>query len=271
MNVSKSILASAVVLACLAAGCDSSSSASTDSKGRGESSKKATSIQYSFDLQFNPIVTALLKDDAQSFANGDDSMIGSAMDLMRVTPKEMAKSYRENQVAGDQKFLKKRLFVSGQVASINSGIGNSPYIVFRDGELVGTQAHLASGFEKEAATLKKNQKVQLVCVGGGSIVGTPILKDCQFAATVAIEAGEKLAREIERFASGKKVSEKAARMALFAETIAREIDDGVDCSKGCLDIVSKKPKEGKFNDSLKSTVQQMRAGGLKVEELTVNS
>jgi hypothetical protein len=219
---------------------------------------------YRADAQFNPIAGELLAEDLSVFLDGGDSLLAKVVDASVVSAKEVASTYQQNQVAGDQKYFKKKLFVVGTIGSINSGLGNAPYITFKDTGLIGAQGHLSKGLENEAAALKKNQRIALVCVGGGSVVGTPMFRDCQFASSVGKSTMNQLTNEIADFFKGKKVSELATVFAIQIEGLSRTVEDSVDCSKGCekkMDIT--KARSPAFVSDL---ISKMRAGGLQVDQ-----
>ncbi|OUM04513.1 OB-fold protein [Variovorax sp. JS1663] len=225
------------------------------------SAKGAT--PYQFDLQFMSLFEYLLADDISGFIRGDETLLGQRLDLVVTTPKEVAKIYADNQVAGDQKFFRKRLLLSGKIESISSGLGNTPYIVYRDTGPIGAQAHLSRDLAPAAAQLKKGQSVALVCNGKGSVAGVPMFGDCHFAASIAKEEGAKLGKEVERFLKGEATTPSAVRLTVSVEAMARAVDDKVDCSKGC----SKAINQAQASDPkrIAEIIAKMRAAGLKID------
>lgn len=105
---------------------------------------------------------------------------------IKVTALQLLSDYSANEVAADIKYKKKRLQVSGRVASINKDFTDSIYIAIQgDSELSNIHA---SGFSVEQASIfKKNQPIVINCIGGGLVLLSPILKECSLASSEATE------------------------------------------------------------------------------------
>lgn len=215
---------------------------------------------YRFDKNFDQVANEFLKDELHNFSHGHESLFSSYLNIKDATSKEIADAYSENQIDGDQKFFKKNIRITGRLASINSGIGNEPYLVFSDGGFNRPQAKLAEGLIPEAAALKKNQKITLVCIGSGSIMGSPMLSECNFADNVGNFARSKIIREIEDFAKGGDASKVSVQISVVSETIARLIDDDMECSDECMRKIAKKVSFENSSEVRKNMV----SGGLKI-------
>ena len=103
-------------------------------------------------------------------------------ETINVTADELVKGYKENELAGDQKFKDKNLIVTGKIESIESGIADMPYIMLKAGgdmEFNKPQAHFNKEDTAMLAKLKKGQAIKLQCIGNGEIGGMPMLKDCK--------------------------------------------------------------------------------------------
>lgn len=101
---------------------------------------------------------------------------------VEVSPNALLKAYKDNEVAANQMYKGKRLLLNARVASIEAGIGDEPYLVLAAGgdfEFNRPQARLAKGEENVAASLKKGQTINLLCIGNSEVGGTPMLKDCR--------------------------------------------------------------------------------------------
>lgn len=99
-----------------------------------------------------------------------------------VTADELLKGYKENELAGDQKFKDKTLIVTGKIETIESGIADMPFILLKAGgdmEFNKPQAMFSKDDTPMLAKLKKGQDIKLQCVGAGEMGGSPILKDCK--------------------------------------------------------------------------------------------
>lgn len=96
------------------------------------------------------------------------------------TAKELATLYEENTVAADNKFKGKRFEIAGTIAAINTDFMDSAIIVLKGGvnEFMEPQAELVDAEKQKAASLKKGQKIALICTGAGDIAKSPMMKDC---------------------------------------------------------------------------------------------
>ena len=102
----------------------------------------------------------------------------SAEDAIKVKSTELEKAYDENEVAADEKYKGKSLLVSGTVESINKGIGDDMYVTLGEGSFViGCDAYFADDHKDDLKSLKKGQKVTVLCQGDGKLMG-PQLRGC---------------------------------------------------------------------------------------------
>lgn len=100
---------------------------------------------------------------------------GAKADAERISLSDLESAYGENEIKGDKLYKGKWLKVTGEVQSIDSGIGDEPTVRLR-GKGLGVMANDIS--KDQAADLKKGQTVTLICKGGGEIIGSPVLNDC---------------------------------------------------------------------------------------------
>lgn len=118
-----------------------------------------------------------------------------ARDLDSYDAKRIFKDYQDNEVSADSKYKGKWFVVTGKVSEISKDFRDKPYLVFSmDGYgLSSVRANLfddqVCGVSKEkgvtscpaaerAAKLKKGQKIDLECKGGGMVVKVPQLREC---------------------------------------------------------------------------------------------
>lgn len=96
------------------------------------------------------------------------------------TARELAKMYEENTVSADNKFKDKRFEIAGTVTNISTDFMGSAVIELRGGlnQFMEPHAELADSEKQKAASLKKGQKISLICTGAGDIGKTPMLDDC---------------------------------------------------------------------------------------------
>lgn len=116
-------------------------------------------------------------------------------DLDSYDAKAIFKDYQANEVAADGKYKGKWFVVTGKVSEISKDFRDKPFLVFAmDGYGVSSiRADLfdeqVCGVSKEkgitscsaidrAAKLKKGQKIDLECKGGGMVMKTPMLREC---------------------------------------------------------------------------------------------
>lgn len=151
--------------------------------------------------QFNARQAAIadyyISEDVSVFKSGGASIIEKLVGSIHATPQVLRNTYSENEVAGDRSYFRKTLLVTGKISRINSGIGNTPYLILQDGnDFSGTQAAFKHPDIDRIANLKRGASIQLVCVGGGSVAGTPVLRDCEFADDVAKKEASSIRRSV---------------------------------------------------------------------------
>lgn len=141
-----------------------------------------------------------------SFAAGIDLPVDSkklkkrieetgARDLDAYDAKGIFKDYQDNEVAADGKYKGNWFVVTGKVSEISKDFLGKPYLVFAmdsygvasvRADLFGDQV---CGVSKEkgvtscpavdrAAKLRKGQKIDLECKGGGMVMKMPLLREC---------------------------------------------------------------------------------------------
>jgi hypothetical protein len=94
------------------------------------------------------ILEYLLKDEVTALSNGGDSLFSWGM--LSVSVADVSKAYNDNQVAADQKYFKKSLRLTGVIESINSGLGNEPYI-----SMIGINQFLSPQMQFQKANIDK--------------------------------------------------------------------------------------------------------------------
>ena len=106
----------------------------------------------------------------------------SSFDIDAVNTQSVERDYEENEFAADRKYKGKTLLINGTIDSINSGINDEPYVVFKSKRIFnGLQAKFSkSASPEKISALRKGKLLTLVCLGDGEIMGTPMLRDCEF-------------------------------------------------------------------------------------------
>ena len=106
-----------------------------------------------------------------------DTTLAAAADAIAVDAATLHGAYSANEIAADQLYKDKPLKVSGKIADIASDASNEPVVSLRVGDFESVHVN---GLPKDAAaTLAKGQSITVTCVGGGEVIGTPILNDCK--------------------------------------------------------------------------------------------
>jgi hypothetical protein len=104
--------------------------------------------------------------------------------LPRFSAAQYAADYEANEVAADNKYKGKKFLVSGSVKSINKDIlGNANLALSTPDAFIGVIASLDDKDYPWASTLKRGQKVSLLCTGSGMLL-TPMLTDCRNSDTI---------------------------------------------------------------------------------------
>jgi len=87
------------------------------------------------------------------------------------------RAYAANEVAADELYKGKAMKVTGKIADITSDVMDEPVVSLRVSDFESVHA---TGLSKNvAAKLAKGQSITVTCVGGGEVIGTPLLNDCK--------------------------------------------------------------------------------------------
>jgi hypothetical protein len=100
---------------------------------------------------------------------------------LNVSAMKLYVDYQRNEVAADTLYKGRLLAVQGIVASINKDFLDKIYIVLAaPNEFDTVQASLDEGNDSRAAALQPGEPVTVLCIGGGMIVTSPMLKKYSF-------------------------------------------------------------------------------------------
>lgn len=123
--------------------------------------------------------------NSAALANTGPSAVTNAAPVATVSAYEMWQQYDANEVAADN-YYKGRVFrIKGTVASIDKDFMDNVVLhLVSPNEFMTTTATMKdskNSANSPAASLSKGDRVILVCVVKGRIVGAPVLDDCVFA------------------------------------------------------------------------------------------
>lgn len=116
--------------------------------------------------------------------------------------------YEKNQVAGDQKFYNKLVYISGIISRVGSGLGNEPYVVLKSKSFLSDpQLRFVPNYNEKIADFEKGSQLDAVCFGNGSIAGTPMFRECMYASDYSTWEAGVLRKAISDFFSGNPVED----------------------------------------------------------------
>jgi hypothetical protein len=103
----------------------------------------------------------------------------SAPQAIKVTAKELAAAYSDNEAAAQQRYGNGPLEVTGVVDSVKLGLGDEPFLVLKGMNMFqGPQATLTDNSKGKASSVSKGDTVTLHCATVSEALGTAMLHDC---------------------------------------------------------------------------------------------
>ncbi len=125
------------------------------------------------------------KHDMQRFVNSESHIF--PYNIKIISADKIAKDYDANEARGDKDYKEKPLIINGVVERIRSTLGNVPAVVLKTNiGISGVSLYFLKEYENVAVELNKGDEVKYACLGGGAVMGSPILKDC-FPASVLVD------------------------------------------------------------------------------------
>jgi hypothetical protein len=94
-----------------------------------------------------------------------------------VDAKQYFKDYQDNEVTADEKYKGKDILISGVVASIQKDFTDGAYITLSVDEIGIQNVRVTLKDNNDAKTLHKGQAVRFSGIGGGMIMGDPLIDD----------------------------------------------------------------------------------------------
>lgn len=174
---------------------------------------------------YNRLRDIVVEEDKQAFlsARKGGSVAGDNM-KGPVTPSELYKSYERNELAANKIYKGVSVRVLGTANEIGEDALGKPYIDAISGKpdalssLRSVKLYFSKASER-LLNLSKGDKVDLICVGKGYIVHTPILDQCYFTSDLNVDnllKGQILSAEQLTLENLSKLpSEGALKMNLF--------------------------------------------------------
>jgi tRNA_anti-like len=127
--------------------------------------------------------TASKGDSTNVASSAADATNSSAAPVLSVTAPKLFIDYQSNEVQADNIYKGKRLAVQGMVTSIQKDFMNNIIVALgTTNEFMSVDARLVQDESARAAQLQRGEIVNVVCDGGGMIVGSPQLQNCVFQA-----------------------------------------------------------------------------------------
>ncbi|WP_426607237.1 OB-fold protein [Pantoea anthophila] len=142
---------------------------------------------------YNQVRDIAIEDDKQAFLSGSKrgSFTGDNMEGP-VTPDELYKSYERNELAANKIYKGVSVRVIGTANEIGEDALGKPYIDAISGKSDGLSSLRSvklyfSEASERLLKLAKGDKIDLICVGKGYFVHTPVLDQCYFSADLNID------------------------------------------------------------------------------------
>ena len=240
--------------------------------GKSETNKDsiiAKPKDYTPQAQELIILDRLTTNELVDFLDGQETLLFEEK-LIATSAVNVSKEYNDNQVSADQKFYKKRILVNGIIASINSGLGNEPYISLRgENVFMNPQIHFSESNIEKIAKLKKSQKLSFVCEGGGSVAGVPIFRKCIFADDYAAKIIATIKPKVQSFLAGNDIqSDTISQLAIGTIVITRELPktstcftDGTKCSTDIQKLL-----KDKIEEKMATVTEELRLLDIKIPQ-----
>lgn len=126
------------------------------------------------------------RSSSSSFGNTDSATLGPAM---RVSAMKLAVDYHANEVQADNVYRGKHLLVTGLVTSINKDAFDHIYLALAsENEFMQVHANLQESEAGAAANLHTMQLVNVDCIGGEMVIGSPQLNNCTIVQEAPVNA-----------------------------------------------------------------------------------
>ena len=123
---------------------------------------------------------------------------------VRVSAIDLSRSYDANEVAADNAYKDRTLWITGTVEAISKDAFDRPYLVLQGAQMFHeVHASMDNSALNEIATWRKGNIAHLVCKGDGMILGSPMTSQC-VTVQMAVDQAKKTENAwIDSFFAGK--------------------------------------------------------------------
>ncbi|MEG0208785.1 OB-fold protein [Hafnia sp.] len=121
------------------------------------------------------------KSSTSSDSSASSSQPSAIKEVYKTTANQLFNDYEDNEVAADEKMKGKLIAVSGVVDSIDKDFTNSIVIGLRtSNQFMSARMEMEDSQKSTALSLKKGQKVTILCESMSRVIGSPAGRDCVF-------------------------------------------------------------------------------------------
>lgn len=126
------------------------------------------------------VYTAIVKDDLRNLVNSGKSVYSKNVKHLIVSANTIQRDYEKNEINADLKYKNKDLIVNGKIKSIKKDVYNNPYLELYGGtnQFLSPNANFNDKYINWLSSLKRNQKVKIVCLSSKLFGGSVYLEDC---------------------------------------------------------------------------------------------
>lgn len=232
------------------------------------SAPAASAYKFQLSSKEKHVLDWIISDDERAFIDGTKNALFDAR-IQRVTAKEIARKYADNEVAADQEFKGKTVLLEGIVQDIQSGIGDEPFLVFNGVNMfLGPQAKFKTPDIQRIANIRKGEKQRLVCVAAGEAIGNPFFDDCVFLETHAMELKKSILSDVDQYLqSGAYTDESIPKVVAGALVIAAAMPDDSPCltdTSKCEAAIGSGKSKNELEAIRAKVIELMKSKGLSV-------
>lgn len=122
------------------------------------------------------------KDKSNNSSNSSESSQQAVQQPpIKVSAKELAKAYKDNEVGANKKYKDHNLLVTGTIDAIHANISDKAVVVFKIGsyEFNSPQASITDEDQDKASNLKKGSTLTVLCSNVDVIMGSAMLQKCK--------------------------------------------------------------------------------------------